>query len=186
METPSAGRVTPRPLPYPRPISRRSPRSPRSIPNFRPLLRPLHPPPSWPCSRSPPPRAPAHGPGRQYLPKGRRCRRSDGRGCRALFVGGQVRVAWEMAQEASCSRKERHKPSPILTPPPAVAPRALPAGVSTLARPCGRDRGGAGQVLGATAAPLDRLSVPSAWATRRILRPPWRRRQRGRFLLDLL
>ena len=65
------------------------------------------------------------------------------------------------------SCRGRQKPSLILTPPPAVAPRALPAGVPTLARPRGRARCGSGRVLGATAAPLDRISGPVAWATHR-------------------
>ena len=40
-----------------RPISRCSPRSPRSTPRFRPPLRPLPPPPLWPCGRLLPPHA---------------------------------------------------------------------------------------------------------------------------------
>ena len=57
MATPSAGRGPPHPPPSPRPMSRRYTHSPRSIPRFWPTLRPLPPPPSWPCDRSPPPHA---------------------------------------------------------------------------------------------------------------------------------
>ena len=146
---------------------RRCPRSPCSIPCFRlPLRLPL-PPPSWTCGCSPSPRAPAPGSGHQYHHKGQRCWHSDKRGFHASVVGGQVHAAWEMAQEASRSIWGRKKPSPILTPPPAVAPSALPPRVPTLARPHRQDRSGAGRVPGATAAPLDRLLGPSAWETHR-------------------
>ena len=47
--------------------------------------------------------------------------------------------------------------APVLTPTPAVAPSALPAGVVAFARSSGQARGGAGQVPGATTAPLDHL-----------------------------
>ena len=122
---------------------------------------------SGPAATRPRPRAPAPGPGRQYNPKGRRCLRSDGWGCCASVVGRQIRSPWKMAEKSSRSRRGQHKPSPILTPPPEVAPRTLPPSVSTLSRPCGRARGGAGRLPGATAALLDRLSGPSAEATHR-------------------
>ena len=55
----------------------------------------------------------------------------------------------------------RNKPAPVLKPVPTVAPSAMSASVSALTRPGGRAHGGAGQVPGATAAPLDRLADPS-------------------------
>ena len=54
---------------------------------------------------------------------------------------------------------------PALTP--EVSPRALLAEVAAFARAIRRDRGGAGQSPGATTAPLDQISDPSAWETYR-------------------
>ena len=91
-------------------------------------------------------------------------------------LAGGVRAAWEMSQEVSHSRRGRHKPHLILTLTPAVAPRALPPCVSSFTRPRGRSHGGSVTVLGATAAPLDRLSGPSAWTSyrRNYTKPPCR------------
>ena len=55
-----------------------------------------------------------------------------------------------------------HKPAPFLTPAPVVALSALLAGVAALTRSSRQGRGGSGQVPGATAALLDRLTYPSA------------------------
>ena len=94
----SAGRVPPRPPLTPRPMWRRYYRSSRSIHRCCPPPRLLSPPPPHgPADACPHPRAPAPGPGRQYRPKERRCRQSDGRGCCTLVVGGLIRAPWKMA-----------------------------------------------------------------------------------------
>ena len=61
----------------------------------------------------------------------------------------------------------RHNPPLIFTLTPAVSPCALPASVSAFAHSCGRARGGAGQVPGAAASPLNHLLGPSDLATYR-------------------
>ena len=79
-------------------------------------------------------------------------------------IGGRVRAPWEMSQESSRSCGGRHKPPLVLTLTPAVAPRALLAGVAEFARASRRARGGAGGVPGATTAPLDQLLDLYTWA----------------------
>ena len=64
--------------------------------------------------------------------------------------------------------KVRHKPPPVLTTAPVVAPSAMWAGVTAFTCASRRAHGGAGGVPGATAAPLDQLLDPSAcWETYR-------------------
>ena len=91
-----------------------------------------------------------------------------------MVVGGRVRAAREMSQEASRSHRRRHKPSSILTLCPAVAPCALPPRVPTLAHTRERARCEAGRFLGATAAPFDHLSGQSTRTTHciNIAKPP--------------
>ena len=69
---------------------------------------------------------------------------------------------WELPQQAPNRGGGRHNPAPVLTPAPAVAPSAFPAGVAAFARSKGRARGGAGRVLGATTELLDWLADPSS------------------------
>ena len=68
-----------------------------------------------------------------------------------------------------------HKPPPVHTLAPTVAPCALSASVLELTCSGGRACCGAGEVPGATAAPLDRLTDPFArWTTylRTYTKPP--------------
>ena len=97
------------------------------------------------------------------------------------YVGDQtcgVEACWSVAGGYAPRRKCPIRPlatvgegisrPPVLTPVPKVSPSALSAGVSALAHSSGRARGGVGQVLGATASPLDWLSDQSArWTTNR-------------------
>ena len=80
-----------------------------------------------------------------------------------MLVGvRRIRVVREETYQAPRSSAGWHKPPPVLTPSPTVAPSALSAGIEAFANSCGQACGGVGQLLGATAALLNSLADPSA------------------------
>ena len=77
-----------------------------------------------------------------------------------------IRATREVPYQAPSWGGEKHRPATVLAMAPTVSASALSAVVAALAFPGKQARGGAGQVLGAAAALIHRLTDPSArWIT---------------------